>query len=462
MTRIVAVLDIGKTNAKLVVHDLAAGRDLHFATRPNTVRPGPPYPHFDVDALFEFFVSALREAASLFPIDAISVTTHGACFALLDDRGDLAMPILDYEASEPEETAQAYDAARPPFRETASPRLPNGLNAGAQLFWLQHRFPEAFARARRILPYPQYWVHRLTGVAASEVTSLGCHSDLWAPAQATFSTLARTMGWADRMAPIRSAFDAAGPLRPALAERAGLSGRLVPVHVGLHDSNASLLPHLLAGQTPISVVSTGTWIVAFASGGDLARLDPSRDMLANVDPFGRPVPSARFMGGREFDILTDRRAAEPTAGEIARVVAEGIMALPTFAPGTGPFPARNGGWTQDPAALAPGERTAAASLYVALMTATLLDAVQAGGPTCVEGPFADDRLMLDALATLTGREVRASPGASGTSHGAALLALAPERDPSRDAVFAGAGARPPVDGLGRYASLWRSRLEGGT
>lgn len=462
MTRIVAVLDIGKTNAKLVVHDLAEGRDLHCATRPNTVRPGPPYPHFDADALFEFFVSALREAAPRFPIDAISVTTHGACFALLDEGGELAMPILDYEASEPEETAKAYDAVRPPFRETSSPRLPNGLNAGAQLFWLQHRFPEAFARARHILPYPQYWVHRLTGVAASEVTSLGCHSDLWAPAEATFSTLARSRGWADRMAPVRSAFDVAGPLRPTLAGRTGLARRRVPVHVGLHDSNASLLPHLLGGEAQISVVSTGTWIVAFACGGDLARLDRTRDMLANVDPFGRPVPSARFMGGREFDILTDRRAAKPTGDEIARVVAEGIMALPTFAPGTGPFPARQGGWTRDPASLTAGERTAAASLYVALMTATLLEAVCAGGPTCVEGPFAGDALMLDALATLTGREVRASLGASGTSHGAAMLALAPDRDPSRRTVSTRAGARRPVEGLDRYACLWRSRLERGS
>ena len=27
--------------------------------------------------------------------------------------------------------------------------------------------------------YPQYWAYRLTGVLANEVTSLGCHTDLW-------------------------------------------------------------------------------------------------------------------------------------------------------------------------------------------------------------------------------------------------------------------------------------------
>jgi L-fuculokinase len=29
--------------------------------------------------------------------------------------------------------------------------------------------------------YPQYWAWRLCGAAASEATSLGCHTDLWHP-----------------------------------------------------------------------------------------------------------------------------------------------------------------------------------------------------------------------------------------------------------------------------------------
>ena len=68
---------------------------------------------------------------------------------------------------------------RPPFAETGTPRLPIGLNLGAQLFWQARRFPEAFARVAAILTYPQYWAFRLTGVRANEATSLGCHTDLW-------------------------------------------------------------------------------------------------------------------------------------------------------------------------------------------------------------------------------------------------------------------------------------------
>ena len=54
-------------------------------------------------------------------------------------------------------------------------------------------------------------------------------------------------------------------------------------------------------------------MVSFAVGGRLDQLDPARDTLANVDAFGKAVPSARFMGGREFDFLTGGSAVEPDA-----------------------------------------------------------------------------------------------------------------------------------------------------
>ena len=38
-------------------------------------------------------------------------------------------------------------------------------------------------------------------------------------------------------------------------------------------------------------------------GGVLEKLDPARDCLVNVNALGDPVPSARFMGGREFSMV---------------------------------------------------------------------------------------------------------------------------------------------------------------
>ena len=93
----------------------------------------------------------------------------------------LAMPVIDYEHDYPDEVRAAYAALRPDFAETCSPLLSGGLNVGAQIHYQKTQFPAEFAAVKTILTYAQYWVWRLTGIAVNEVTSLGCHTDLWNP-----------------------------------------------------------------------------------------------------------------------------------------------------------------------------------------------------------------------------------------------------------------------------------------
>ncbi|MGI3900744.1 MAG: FGGY-family carbohydrate kinase [Janthinobacterium lividum] len=448
--RTVAVLDVGKTNVKLVLVDVAEGREVWSRSMGNSVRQDGPYPHADVEAIAAFLNDGLAAVAR--DIDALSITTHGATGALL--RGDgLALPVLDYEHAGPDALAEAYDRVRPGFAETFSPRLRGGLNLGAQLFWQAHAFPQVFAIADAFVTYPQYWAWRLTGVAATEATSLGCHTDLWAPGRDRVSSLVETQGWTGHLAPLRSAFDRIGPLRPELAARLGLRPGL-PVACGIHDSNASLLPHLQRGSAPATIVSSGTWVISFAIGGSLDSLDPCRDTLANVDAYRRPVPSARFMGGREFDLLTGGAPVEPDAATVGMVIARCIMALPTFVAGCGSFPDRVGGWSVDPAPLTAPERTAVASLYAALMTAAGLNLIGATGATVIEGPLAANRLYGEALLALTGRPVAVAGGGTGTSIGAASL-VAPVATPHPSPVV-------PRFGLGEafaaYTARWRASV----
>lgn len=418
--RRVAVIDVGKTNAKLVLVDAETGMEVASRSmRNNVVAQGGPYPHYDVDALWEFFARCLADFARSPGFDAISVTAHGASAALLGENG-LAMPVIDYEHAYPQVVRSAYNALRPDFAETRSPYLSGGLNVGAQIHYQKTQFPALFASVKTIVTYAQYWVWRLTGVAANEVTSLGCHTDLWNPARREYSSLIDSLELRPLMAPIRSAFDKIGDLSESVSGEIGIE-HAVPVYCGIHDSNATLLPHLLGRKSPFSVVSTGTWVVSFAVGGKLDDLDPNRDTLANVDAFGNPVPSARFMGGREFDILTDGCPVEVDADVLARVIGDGIMVLPSVVQGSGPYPAREATWVGGKPHSA-AEKSAAASLYTALMTDACLRLIGAAGPTVVEGPFARNRIYLAALKSLTGRDVVALPGSTGTSSGAALLA----------------------------------------
>ena len=200
----VLVLDIGKTNAKLALVDTASLAEIEVLTQPNRVLPGPPYPHADAEGIWAFLCAGARALHARHGVDAVVATTHACAAALLDADGRLALPILDYEHDGPDSLAAAYDEIRPDFAETGSPRLPLGLNLGAQLFWQFRAFPEAAARVRTIVTYPQYWAFRLSGVAALEATSLGAHSDLWNPRARAFSSLVEAEGWRPRMAPVRS------------------------------------------------------------------------------------------------------------------------------------------------------------------------------------------------------------------------------------------------------------------
>ncbi|MDC7746397.1 FGGY-family carbohydrate kinase [Rhizobium binxianense] len=453
--RRIAVLDIGKTNAKVVVLDSETGAEIAVLKRPNVAIKTGPYPHYDTEALWSFALGALKSLAREPGFDAISITTHGAAAALLDRDGALAMPVIDYEHEYPQAIRDAYTALRPAFDETFSPRLAMGLNVGAQLHYQKTAFPEEFAGVATILTYAQYWTARLTGVAANELTSLGCHTDLWNPKTSRYSSLVDRLGIGDLMAPTRSAFDALGPVLPEIAAGLGLVAP-VPVYCGIHDSNASLLPHLVNRAAPFAVVSTGTWVINFGVGADLDHLDPNRDALANVDAYGRAVPSSRFMGGREFEILSadigqvDEKAAQAAIGP---VIDKGMMLLPNIAPGSGPFPGKASRWIGAEEA-SREERYAAACLYLALMTDACLGLIGAKGPVIVEGPFALNGTYLKLLAALVGREVMAVPGSTGTSQGAALLTGIRPVSGTETHI-------PPTDipGLAAYRARWYAAME---
>ncbi|MEY2654993.1 MAG: hypothetical protein RLZZ524_2021, partial [Pseudomonadota bacterium] len=294
------VLDIGKSNAKL----LLIGADGHVRERriqPNASAPaevdGQGYTALGVAALQDWLLDAIPALPGREAVRRVSITTHGAAFCGIDDDG-LVLPPMDYEWDGYGPLHARHAAAVDAYADSGSPRLPQGLNAGLQLHWLLLHHPTACARVRHWLPYPQYWAWWFSGVAASERSSLGCHTDLWRPRDDRPSDWALRSGLAARFAPLRSAWDVLGPLRPALAARLGLRAD-VQVHAGSHDSNACLARYL-PDHPDATVVSTGTWCVLMAPGAPVERLIAARDELVNVAVDGRPVATARFMGGREF------------------------------------------------------------------------------------------------------------------------------------------------------------------
>lgn len=458
MTGAIAIFDIGKTNIKLSLVD-DHGRELAARRRSNAVRRDGPYPHHDVAAIEAWLLAMLRELSMVATIRAIVPVTHGATAALVDDDG-LVLPVPDYEHDFPLPAGCApYAALRPPFSQTCSPQLGLGLNLGRQLHWLQSSFPEAFARGRRLLMYPQYWSWRLCGVAASELTSLGCHTDLWQPGPRAYSSLVTRCGWSSLMPPLRGAWEALGKIRPALAQEAGLPPDC-RVLCGIHDSNASLLRYLAGGPSaPRIVLSTGTWVIAAALDGDLQRLQEHQDMLANISVDGDAVACMRYMGGREFaELAGDITHAGPCGNaELQALVDAGIMALPCFSGCGGPFAGDPG---EIIGALPAGgaARYALATLYCVLMADYCLDQLQAAGDVVIEGSFTANPCFAPLLAALSGRGVYCSDDGSGTTIGGWLLH--DWKKPRRNAPLpAPHQATPlPLRGLRAYRDQWRATL----
>jgi L-fuculokinase len=451
-TDLIAIIDIGKTNARVALIEPHTGAEVWRAQRVNQIVSTPLVRELDIREIERWLIQTLQHAPDKQRVSAIVPIAHGAAAVLVDQQGAVVFA-PDYEDPRFEQVNERYDAARDRFEQTLSPNLPLGLNLARQLYYLEEQHPEVFARVAHIFPYPQYWAWRLSGVRASEVTSLGCHSDLWFPRENTFSMLARERGWTQRFAPLRFAGDVLGTVTPEMAQRTGLSPEC-RVICGIHDSNASYLQHSIgrARGEPFAVVSSGTWTIVMAGGADPARLRAERDMLGSANAFGSPVPTARFMGGREYESIASSKAI-PDERALHAVLQRQAMALPAFASG-GPF-AGHEGKLVDTEKLDDQERAALATLYETLMIDVLLQSLGAQGDTVVDGPLAGNPLFARLLAALR-PDSRILIAPASTSSGRAACYLAGMELPGSDVSAASKPLR--ASELEAYRAAWRTRL----
>ena len=451
----VAVLDIGKTNVKL----FAAAPDgaiREYLSTPNAVREGPPYRHHDLAALEEWLLNGLAELGRRHPIKAVVACAHGSGGVLVDENGP-AMPMVDYEQAFPPALDAEYRRIAGSYRERGSAVMLGAAHLARQMLWMEHLSPERFARAKAFLPTPQYWAWRLSGVAAGEVTSLAAQSHLWCPADARPSQLVAAKRWESLMPPLRPAWATLGPLRPHLAVRTGLAPE-TSILCGIHDSSANFYRYQAGGLEDLTVVSTGTWIVALTdrAGADFDEERPGHS--CNADVWGRPMPGMLTMGGREFAAVSGDAEGPARMETLQSLVETETLALPAFGPDDGLFPgtARRGR-VEGPLAEDEGARFTLAVLYAALLTAECLDDLPQARTVVLDGNFVRDPLYGVVQALAPSSRVLVNHEAFGTAAGAALLASHETREfPAPLSLRS-----PDVGGLPdleRYRALWRTRI----
>ena len=279
-----------------------------------------------------------------------------------------------------------------------------------------------------------------------------------------FTDLAVRRGWAGRVAPLRQAGETLSTITRDVAASTGLPPDC-EVLCGLHDSNAALLAsrgHPEIAWHDATVLSTGTWFVAMRSlvpgaGFEGGRLPELRDCLINVDVHGRAVPSARFMGGREAEILRGMDAPAPEEDEpmdalmrrLSELLADDVRAYPSFVAGVGPFPDAVGSvrnLTGDSR-----DRRITTCLYLAMMTDTSLNLIESTGRLLVEGRFAEETMFVRALAALRPQQQVYTCDARNDLAYGALRLVAPDLAPPSSLVR----VEPLAIDLQPFADDWR-------
>jgi sugar (pentulose or hexulose) kinase len=414
MTGALAVFDLGKTNSKLFVFapdgtvlDERRTKPVWVDYRGKSV--------LDDQHLFDWMSRELASVVDRHGVTGLTISGHGCTFALVRAASELLHPILDYEQEIPDDVAALIDPQLPSFS---------------------------------VLCYPQHWVWRFTGRQLAEYSYLGCHNQIWAPTKRDYSSLVDRLGWRSKFPPIAAAGEVVGSTDSRLPD-----GRTatIAMHNGVHDSNAALAYYRMTGLSNFTLVSTGTWVITINLDCPLSAFDCEREMLANVTVDGEPAPTVRFMGGREFDLISGWNRPISQAA-VEAVMARGVFAMPSWAPG-GPFSELQGHIVGGDVT---GEaRAALAALYVVLMTDLSLDLIQSANMLVVDGGLAKIELFTAMLAQLRpAQKIVHSKASEGSAMGAAALAfkslgLSPFGDETRPVMPS------RIQGLDANRAAWR-------
>jgi hypothetical protein len=188
-------------------------------------------------------------------------------------------------------------------------------------------------------------------------------------------------------------------------------------------------------------------------------LPEKRDCLVNVDVSGTPVPSSRFMGGREIEMLigsdashSDARFAATHIEHAIRAVESGTMILPSSVRGVGPFPNAASRWVgarQDG-----NDAIARAHLYAALVADVSLDLIGCNDTLVIDGRFSSAPVFAQSLARLRpATRVFIGSDENGVARGALHLATGARAETALERV-----SPLPVD-LTEYRARWRESAE---
>ena len=348
----IAVLDVGKTNKKLVIYnDKLKQIDSIYSSFP-TIKYND-LDIEDIEGIDSWFIEGLKIMGSKYPIKVISITTHGATGVCIDKKGNPSVPVVAYTNEVDDSFHDGFynlAGSRDELQvKTATAEVKPLINYAKLLYFLKKRFPEDFKKTDKILFYPQYFSYKLTGKTAADFTYAGCHSYLWDFKEWCWSDVANKLGILSKLPEnVNMPGDILGKISDQIAEKTGLDPNTI-VTTGIHDSNSSLLPYLIRGEKNFILNSTGTWCVVMHPTKELSFTEEELGKMVfyNISANRDLVKTAIFMGGLEFEtyikILQKIHGREDYLGEEMDHIQEIVnrnehFILPGVVKGAGQFP----------------------------------------------------------------------------------------------------------------------------
>lgn len=303
---VILIFDIGKTNKKVLLFDehykVVFERGIQL---PETVdEDGDPCE--DIRLLTNWIQETFQEISHMeqYDISGINFSAYGASFVYVDDYYKPVAPLYNYLKPYPadlrQQFYQTYGGEENVSKETASPVL-GSLNSGMQLYRLKYQRPELFDKVKYALHLPQYLSYLVTGAVCTDITSIGCHTQLWGFTRNDYHQWVYNENIDVKLPPIYNGDDVI---------EIAYGGKHVPVGVGLHDSSAALIPYLANFHEPFILLSTGTWCISLNPFNQTALTteELKKDCLCYIQYQGKPVKASRLFAGYEHEQQTRRLA----------------------------------------------------------------------------------------------------------------------------------------------------------
>ncbi|HEY4108007.1 FGGY-family carbohydrate kinase [Puia sp.] len=319
----IAIFDIGKTNKKLFLFDEQYNIVWQRSCTCEQTVDEDGESCEDLQQLTAFVWESLAAIPAELKPKAINFSAYGASFVYVGTEGKPVAPLYNYLKPFPDGLKQKFYAAHGGevtfSMLTASPIL-GSLNSGMQLYRIKEEQPKLFEKIRYALHLPQYLSYLLTRTPCSDITSIGCHTNLWNFSQQHYHEWVYREGIIDKLAPILASTsvlataDYPNSGKPATTgTQIPLGGARIPLcGIGLHDSSAAMIPYFESFREPFLLISTGTWCISMNpfNNSPLTVAELQKDCLSYMSYQGKPVKASRLFAGYEHEQQVQRLAAE--------------------------------------------------------------------------------------------------------------------------------------------------------